>query len=72
MITAIIPYMVLVMCTAHVYSSNILSGTHPKMIKMSHLCLDLMGKEACMARPAGGAVELDWLLLSPVKTQYGP
>ena len=33
MITCAIPYMVLVMCTAHVHSANILSGTHPELIK---------------------------------------
>ena len=26
----------------------------------------LDGKEACMTRPAGGTVEIDWQLLSPV------
>ena len=41
------------MFTVHVYSANILSRTCPKMIKMPHLCQDLMGKEVCMPRPAG-------------------
>ena len=49
--------------------ANILSVmTCPQLIKMSYLCLHWMGKEACMARPAGGAVEIDWQLLSPVTT----
>ena len=38
----------------------------PTIDKMPHLCLYLMGKEACMARPAGGAVQIAWQLLSPV------
>ena len=53
-------------CIAQVHLSNILSVTCPQLIKMPHLCLHLMGKEACMARPAGGAVQIDWQLLSPV------
>ena len=40
----------------------------PKKIKMPHLCLDLMGKEACMPRPECAAVEIDWQLLIPITT----
>ena len=32
------------------------------------LCLELPGKETYMSRPEGGAVEIDWQLLSPVTT----
>ena len=56
----------LLISAEHVHSANILSVTCPKKIKMPHLCLDLMGKEACMLRPECAAVEIDWQLLSPV------
>ena len=66
MIKAVNPYVVLVISTAHVYSANILSGPCPKMKKIPHLCLDLIGKEAYLPRTAGGTVEIDWQLLSAV------
>ena len=40
--------------------------THPKMKIVPPLCLELPGTEAYMPRPEGGAVEIDWQLLSPV------
>ena len=67
-ITAAIPHMVLVMCTAHVYSANILPGPCPKVEIVPHVCLELPGKEAYMPRSARGVVEIDWQLLSPVTT----
>ena len=60
------PYLVLVMCTEHVYSVNFLCVDHPKMKIVPSLCLELPGKEACMPRPEGGTFEIDWQLLSPV------
>ena len=66
MIIAAIPYLVLVMSTAHVYSVNILYVPHPKMKIMPPLCLEWADKEAYMPRPDGGTVEIDWQLLSPV------
>ena len=36
------------------------------------LCLELPGKEVHMPRPDGGAVEIDWQLLSPVTTGLKP
>ena len=62
------PLSMLHISTAQIHSANILSVTCPKKIKMPHLCLDLMGKEACMPRPECAAVEIDWQLLIPVTT----
>ena len=56
------------MSTSHVYSANILSRPHPKIKIVPPLCLVLPGKEAYMPSPEGGAVEIDWQLLSPVTT----
>ena len=61
MIIAEMPYLVIVMCTAHVYSVNILYVPCPKMTNMPPLYLKLLGKEAYMPRPAGGIVEIDYL-----------
>ena len=69
MIIAGIPYLVLVMSTAHVYSANILYMDHPEMKIVPPLCLELPGKEAHMPWPDGGTVEIDWQLLSPVTPQ---
>ena len=66
MIIASIPYLVLVMSTVHVYSVNILYVPCPKMKIMLPLCLEWPGKEAYMPKPDGGAVKIDWQLLSPV------
>ena len=38
----------------------------PKMKIMLPLCLEWPDKEVYMPRPDGGAVEIDWQLLSPV------
>ena len=38
---------------------------------MPHLCLDSLQKEACLARPAGGTVDLSWQLVSPVTVDPG-
>ena len=35
------------------------------------VCLDSLQKEACLARPAGGAVDLSWQLVSPVTPDRG-
>ena len=66
MIIIEISYLVLVMCSVHVYSVNFLYMEHPEMEIVRHLCLELPVKEAYLPRPAGGAVEIDWQLLSPV------
>ena len=61
MIKAVIPYMVLVMWTAHVYSANILSRPHLKMKKKASSVPKLInGKVACPPRPERGAVEKRW------------
>ena len=55
-----IPYMgqaMLLECTAQVHSSNILSVTCPQL-KICLICAwTQQWKEACLPRPAGGAVE---------------
>ena len=66
MIIAGIPYLVLVMCSAHVCTVNFLYIEHPEMEIVPHLCLELPVKEAYLPRPEGGTVEIDWQLLSPV------
>ena len=53
-------------CTAQVHSLNLLSVTCPQLIKMLHLCLDSLQKVACLSRPAGGAADQSWELVSPV------
>ena len=68
-ITCEFPYMGagnVMYCTVQVHSFNLLSVTHPHLKKMPHLCLDSLQKEACLARPARGAVDHSWQLVSPV------
>ena len=38
----------------------------PTFTKMPHFSLDSLGKEAYLPRPAGGAAEKNWQLVSPV------
>ena len=53
-------------CSAHVYSLNFLYVTRPLLLKMSLLSLDSLQKVGYLARPAGGAVENNRQLVSPV------
>ena len=58
----------LLQCIAEVHSLNFLYVTYPQLKKIPHLSLDSLGKEAYLPRPAGGAVEKNWQLVSPVTT----
>ena len=51
---------------------KLLSVTCRQLIKMAHLCLDSLGKEACLPRPECAAVEKIWQLLSPVAMESPP
>ena len=54
-------------CTVEVHSLNFLYGHAHFYKKMPHLSLDSLGKEAYLPSwPAGGAVEKNWQLVSPV------
>ena len=63
-----VPYMgqaMFMKCSAQVHSLNLLYGTCPLLHKMPPLSLDSLHKEAYFPRPAGGAVEKNWQLVSP-------
>ena len=53
-------------CSVQVHSLNLLYGTHPLLLKMPPLSLDSLQKVGHFPRPAGGAVEKNRQLVSPV------